>query len=356
MTQTAWPAPAWTLPDTPLERIVFFTKVSEAGWPLLRRKHWTTDAKHVPTDIDGLTMFATGISDEDAVIVRDEWIALLCVEGGVVRCQVSAPDQDGVDVALAELMEVFPASEASAETVPVAFWSYSPHGPRMVSRQIAVAAWSEIAVNYPSETRELLDSMMNGFRPSHGGQLVLWQGEPGTGKTHALRSLASQWRDWTDFHYIVDPEQMFGDHADYLLDVLLHESYSDEAKLIPKWRVLVLEDTGELLAADAKEKTGQALSRLLNTVDGMIGQGLKILVLVTTNEELKKLHPAVARPGRCAMQISFGEFDALDAREWAEGRGLVGWTPNSSQTLAELYAVADGYAKKPAERLVGFAR
>ena len=66
-----------------------------------------------------------------------------------------------------------------------------------------------------------------------------------------------------------------------------------------KWRILILEDTGELLAADAKAQAGQGLSRLLNVVDGIIGQGLRVLVLVTTNDELHQLHPAVARPGRC---------------------------------------------------------
>ena len=80
----------------------------------------------------------------------------------------------------------------------------------------------------------------------------------------------------------------------------------------------ILEDTGELLAADAKERTGQGLSRLLNVVDGLIGQGLRVLVLVTTNETLRSLHPAVSRPGRCASQIEFAAFTADEAAEWLE--------------------------------------
>ena len=39
------------------------------------------------------------------------------------------------------------------------------------------------------------------------------------------------------------------------------------------WRLLVLEDTGELLTPDAKTVIGQGLSRFLNVVDGLIGQG-----------------------------------------------------------------------------------
>ena len=36
----------------------------------------------------------------------------------------------------------------------------------------------------------------------------------------------------------------------------------------------MLEDTGELLDPDAKTVIGQGLSRFLNVVDGLIGQGL----------------------------------------------------------------------------------
>ena len=81
-----------------------------------------------------------------------------------------------------------------------------------------------------------------------------------------------------------------------------------------------MEDTSELLSADARERTGQGLSRFLNVVDGLIGQGLRVIVLVTTNEEIK-LHPAVARPGRCAANMM---FDAL-SREgigWLSAHGV----------------------------------
>ena len=62
---------------------------------------------------------------------------------------------------------------------------------------------------------------------------------------------------------------------------------------------MVLEDTGELLAEDAHTRTGQALSRLLNVTDGVLGQGMNTIVLVSTNEPLGRLHPAIRRAGRC---------------------------------------------------------
>ena len=152
------------------------------------------------------------------------------------------------------------------------------------------------------------------FSPAVGGRLLLWHGIPGTGKTYALRALGWEWRSWCDFHYVTDPETLLRLEPD------LHARRAPERATRTtrrdRWRLLILEDTGELLAADAKERTGQGLSRLLNVVDGLIGQGLRVLVLVTTNETLRSLHPAVSRPGRCASQIEFAAFTAEEAAEW----------------------------------------
>jgi primosomal protein N' len=139
---------------------------------------------------------------------------------------------------------------------------------------------------------------MSWTEPSADGQLLLWQGPPGTGKTWGLRALASEWSQWAEFHYITDPDAFFVTNPSYMIDVLLSDSYMaieqetgdvyDETDAGGKWRVLILEDTGELLSANAKEQYGQGLSRLLNVVDGMIGQGLRVLALVTTNDELRR--------------------------------------------------------------------
>jgi hypothetical protein len=107
------------------------------------------------------------------------------------------------------------------------------------------------------------------------------------------------------------------------------------------WRLLVLEDTGELLQPDAKAIIGQGLSRFLNVVDGLIGQGLRVLVLVTTNEEIRKLHPAVARPGRSAANVRFDQLSVEEANEWLASRS-VGEPVPAAASIAELYARLEG--------------
>jgi primosomal protein N' len=275
------------------------------------------------------------------------------------------------------LRALFPVPDpSSSREVPVTFWTYTPHGPMPAPRTISVPEWDEISSNYAAETRRQLDTVMREFRPSHGGQLVLWHGTPGTGKTFALRALAWEWREWCQLHYIVDPDSFFGQHADYLMNVLMQpgmpmmalgggmvgpssafivgqmDGNEDEEVADQAWRLLVLEDTGELLTPDAKSVIGQGLSRFLNVVDGLIGQGLRVLVLVTTNEEIKSLHPAVARPGRAAANVNFAPLSRSEASEWLRERGIE--QSSESRTIASLYAQLDGRDPGEAVSSVGF--
>ncbi len=187
--------------------------------------------------------------------------------------------------------------------------------------------------------------------------MILWQGPPGTGKTYALRALAHEWAAWAEFNYITDPDSFFVNDPSYMVNVLLHDSYEQLAQIDDgvevvsseregKWRVLILEDTGELLASTAKDSYGQGLSRLLNVVDGLVGQGLRVLVLVTTNDELGELHPAVKRPGRCACSIEFEPLPPEEASAWT------GSEEDAPATIAELYARG---ARPPVEPIVASA-
>lgn len=212
---------------------------------------------------------------------------------------------------------------------------------RRESQTMRVPQWQEIAANYPDPVRAALADMMILQELSiSASRLMLWRGLPGTGKTWAVRALMREWVEWCTFHYIVDPAVFFS-NSTYMLSLLSKVSEVGEAEGgNHKWSLIILEDAGEFIAIDSRLQYGQALARLLNLSDGLLGQGQKLLFLVTTNEELQNLHPAIVRHGRCLGNLEFSEFSELEARQWMESRG---YTPSSLQrklTLSDLYAIA----------------
>jgi len=302
-------------------------------------------------DIPG-TLFRDG---ESAVVCSpDGVLSLVSLSWGWLRVQVASDDRAAASAMCGAFRAQFPASylNSTEGKVPITFWTLGKFGPESRLRKIESAQWDGIEHNYTAAVRTELADLMSWDEPKRDGQLILWQGEPGTGKSWALRALASEWSKWAEFHYITDPDAFFVKDPSYMIGVLLSDSYDvideptgdvySEGDPQGKWRVLILEDTGELLAANAKESYGQGLSRLLNVVDGMIGQGLRVLALVTTNDELGTLHPAVSRPGRCASQLEFGPLSADEAS------AFLGETVETGGTLAELYArKAEGEAALP---------
>jgi hypothetical protein len=286
-------------------------------------------------------------------VIGSDCLAHLRLARGRAYVTAAARSVDALAAARTWLRERFPDSKPhEKKEVQMSFWTNDRGGWRM-SRSIAVPAWSEITGNYPQDVGTQIGSLADRqFDDVHSGRLILWHGVPGTGKTHALRALAWEWREWCSFHYITDPESFFGGTPRYMLNVLLEDDDDDDD---PRWRLLILEDTGELLTLDARQKSGQGLSRLLNVVDGLIGQGLRVLVLVTTNEQFGSLHPAVTRPGRCVSEIEFGPFPPDEADAWLESQGRSG--DGTARTLASLFGKDDDAASSRSERRpVGFTQ
>jgi len=201
--------------------------------------------------------------------------------------------------------------QEDGDFVEVTFWAQNPmtKGVSASHRYLHIEHWDEIEGNYPAATREEFDALvgMTDGPEDGAGKLVLLHGPPGTGKTRGILSLIKSWSDWCEASVVTDSERFFGDPT-YLNDLLFNVNGMAD------WLLIVVEDGDEFI--DVDDRKGQGVSRLLNICDGMIGQGLNLMILLSTNTPMDRLNPALARPGRCLANIEFPAFSAGEALEW----------------------------------------
>ena len=216
------------------------------------------------------------------------------------------------------------------DKIDVRFWMMAGSSPSSSIRTLETFHWDDVEGNYPGGVKDQLDDLMKMSPPPVGGKLILWHGHPGGGKTSAIKTLVDSWREWANAEYVVDPESFFG-YASYMLSVLNRGTANGLSSADDSWRLIIVEDAGQFVHKDADATTGQAFSRLLNMTDGMIGQGLKVIVLITTNRPLSEMHEALRRPGRCIANIEFSKFTAPEASSW------LGSPVSEEMSLAELY-------------------
>lgn len=286
----------------------------------------------------------------------------------LVNVTVLAADAESAMEVRARLRVVYPEVILDPEDnrISIAVWAYSNTGGIKYIRTVDAFGFDVVSENYTSRVRNELDRLRTWTPPTEAnGKLILWHGSPGTGKTHAIRMLAKEWQSWAELHFISDPEQFFGGNPNYLFQVAMgHDDRPtiafgvEEGTPEEKWRIIVLEDSGELLGKDAKLQMGQGLSRFLNLTDGLLGQGLRTLVLVTTNEEIGELHEAVRRPGRCLASVAFDPMSNQEADAWLKARGWdKEWVPTDTR-LSNLYDLINNQqlVKEKDHQVIGFKK
>jgi hypothetical protein len=267
-------------------------------------------------------------------------ISLVELVDGWAEIFTAGNDAEAVERTSAAMVKQIESGEETA-MVPITFWATDPEKwPIPFMRKLEAPRWAELSGNYDGNVANGMERLF-ALKSCPKERLILWHGQPGTGKTHALRALLREWQSWCDAAFITDAERFVGGAPTYLFQVSRFLGGRVAAQANKRSKLIILEDAGELMTTEARAMVGQGLSRLLNLTDGLMGQGLNVIVLITTNEPLSTMHPAVVRPGRCLSEMEFGPLSVEAANRWLGANGS-DVTVAKPTPLAQLYATIGG--------------
>ena len=242
--------------------------------------------------------------------------------------------------ALQQIIKLVCKGITSGSHVPVSFVFSTAQGPQDFFKRLNCPQWKDLRDNYPSRNQQI-DWLINEGEESKLGSLIIWTGIPGTGKTYALRALMDAWRK-TRFIIVIDPEQ-FMSSTNCLVSTILEE---DNDFMGRKYACVVLEDAPDFILTETRGTKGDLISKMLNLTSGLLGQGLNLKILITTNENIEQIDPAFLRPGRLLQRVEYPMLQPEEAIAWLKRHKLdpkmLKDHKDSEISLANLYSIKNG--------------
>ena len=199
----------------------------------------------------------------------------------------------------------------------------------------------DLELNYGSEFLKLHETIITRLNKTNDKGIILFHGDPGTGKTSYIRYLT---------HMIKDKEILFVPPA-------MAESLSDPS-IIPflmdhQNSVLIIEDAERIIADREMNGSSIGVSNILNLTDGILGDCLNIQVVATFNMKREKIDQALLRKGRLIVEHKFGPLSVVETNKLLKHIGKE-HTVDKGMTLADIYNIDEEVFKTENKTKIGF--
>lgn len=198
----------------------------------------------------------------------------------------------------------------------------------------------DLQLNYSNDFAKIHDHLFK-FLESDDTGLAIMYGEMGTGKTMYLRYLLSI----LNKKVIYIPPNLVNRVADpdFLSFMLTQNDF-----------ILVIEDAESVVKN--RETTGNTsgVSNLLNLSDGILGECIKVKIIVTFNCKIDDIDSALMRKGRLRLQHEFTKLNVEDSNRLLKHLKFNHVT-KEPMSLADIYGLEEeNFKKEKVKTAIGF--
>jgi len=199
----------------------------------------------------------------------------------------------------------------------------------------------DLELNYGKDFVPVHKKVLNALNKPKGKGLVLLHGDPGTGKTHYLKHLASQ---------IKDKKVLF--IPPYLVDFITSPDMTPF--LIENSNSVLFIEDAEKVITDRNTTGSVGVSNILNLTDGILSDILNIQVVATFNMDKKKIDEALLRKGRLIAEHKFGKLSITECNNLIKHLEIKDYIATEPMTLTEIYNIEEQEFKSEKRQKIGF--
>jgi len=191
--------------------------------------------------------------------------------------------------------------------------------------------------HYGEGFTEFHDKMLTRIKEESKG-LILFHGDPGTGKTQYIRMLLDMLTR-SNKSILYAPPSL----SSQLTEPQMIEFISDWVMDEENDCILLIEDAEPLLEVrNGQDGRSTGISNLLNMTDGLLNDMLGLMVICTFNTDIAKIDSALLRPQRLIARKEFNKLSFDQGERLAEALGIA----NPLDVDQYPASLADFYASK----------
>lgn len=199
----------------------------------------------------------------------------------------------------------------------------------------------DLKLNYGEKFLKIHDVIIQRLNKPMDKGIILFHGDPGTGKTSYIKYLT---------RLITDKEILF-------IPPAMAESLS-EPSIIPflmehKNSILIVEDAERVIADRESNGSSVGVSNILNLTDGILGDCLNIQVIATFNMKREKIDQALLRKGRLIVEHKFEKLSVEETNILLNHLGK-DKKVDKGMSLADIYNIDEEIYKSENKTTIGF--